>query len=617
VWLRVEVDGHDVPEGALSKQGSWVFSGVVAGSAPPAQPSTVTWTGRAHTLRVYFSANASSGRVQVTRDGRSREIDLYRPAGHEDTVVLNEFGGDVVSDRLALPHRNPTQWLAFAVGCLLLGALVVCLFDLAVGAGAGSNKYALPELRHVRRWDIVAFALPQLCIYLIYLLLFYPAIMTSDSLDQWSQSQTGLWNDWHPPLYAMMESGLRAFWNSPAIIALMQIVMLAFASGSLIAMARAAACAPRWAAYAGALLCAAFPVVAIDSITLWKDIPYSASVVFVTAMTIGVTCLSLPMLRKLVWVLLGFLAVVICLAFRYNGLPFLLASLLLIVCLAPREKWRAVGMVVTAMLVVYVFNGPVLNALGVVRTHASVSLAIHHIAAHQAAGEVLTSQSDRDLIRRVWTGTGNLPYDCSYAGVTIYDPRIEGVALQGAARDMVQLAVRLALAHPRVELRHTLCVSSMVWRLSRIGGEPIFLSAPSIYSSGDALHWIADNNLGLKQSPKLGKVGGRLRNFINDIVSRETVRRPAFFLYLLLFGGLAAIWRQRRWELGTCIVIAALAQSSSILLFNVAPDPRYQLSVVVMGLALAPLLLSATRHAFANASWINATDDRGDRKVTN
>lgn len=590
VWVRVEVDGHDLPASAFASDGNWTFQGAVAVSQPPHQPAKLTWSGRARGLTVHFVAHAWSGKVRIDRDGEVQELDLYRQPGTESSVDLQLLGKGVQSASLEFPHRSLLQWYAFAVDALLLGCLVTLLADVFVMSRRDDEAAVLQQRWQVGRWDWFLYGWPLAAVCLGYLLLFYPAVMTSDSLDQWAQADVGIITDWHPPLHTLMQGAVRLAWNSPAAIALVQIIWLSASIGTLIAFARAACGAPRWVGYLGTALCAIYPVIGLCSITLWKDVPYSAVVIYFVTLMIGMVCLKLPLLRSVGWLVYTIAAIVFCPAFRHNGLPVVFVTLIALVLLCP-DKLRTTLVFCGGLALSFLITGPAMDRMGVIRMHPIVGIALHHVAGHLAAGQLPASVEDRDLLKRMMSGTLAWPYDCSYGGVTLYDPRLNGDEVRENYRRLLKITGELALSYPRKEISHVACVSALVWRLTRTSTEPTYLSPLSLYMTADGVHWISPNTLGIAEVHRFGRWGDRARRLIYEVLDHDSLRRPAAFLYLLLFAAYVCWRRQRNGRLAVSVVLVTLAQSGTLILFNVAQDPRYQFPIVLLALALAPLLL--------------------------
>jgi len=104
-----------------------------------------------------------------------------------------------------------------------------------------------------------------------WLLLFWPGIMTPDSLNQWSQMLSGQLDDWHPPFHTMMNWMITNIWLSPASIAITQILALSLAVGyGLQLLWRNGV--PEWAAWIICLLVALSPVNGVLVVTILKDV---------------------------------------------------------------------------------------------------------------------------------------------------------------------------------------------------------------------------------------------------------------------------------------------------------------------------------------------------------
>jgi hypothetical protein len=238
IWFHLDVDGSAVPLADFSSDGNWIEQSDYIVSVPYRQPALASWSGRANGGKLSFITHDWSGIVRVTENGVSRDLNLYRAPGGSTTTAINLVDPAPGVSTLKYPHRSGVQWWVLLVDAMLLGFGVVLLYDICAGTFvrrridpervADMPAVSPPGLR-----DFLIFSMPQALSYLGALLLFYPGIMTSDSLDQWLQADTGLLNDWHPPMHTLLEAGLRLLWDSPACIALFQALALAASPGAL------------------------------------------------------------------------------------------------------------------------------------------------------------------------------------------------------------------------------------------------------------------------------------------------------------------------------------------------------------------------------------------------
>ncbi len=101
----------------------------------------------------------------------------------------------------------------------------------------------------VGRWYWLRFALPCAAVWSLYLLAFWPGIMSQDSVDQWHQLLQGRYEDAHPAFHTLTVWLITRVWLSPAAVALVQIVILSAAIGFGLAMLRSYG-VPAWALWA-------------------------------------------------------------------------------------------------------------------------------------------------------------------------------------------------------------------------------------------------------------------------------------------------------------------------------------------------------------------------------
>lgn len=108
----------------------------------------------------------------------------------------------------------------------------------------------------------------------LWLLAFWPGVMTHDSLQSWSQALTGEYTNWHPYLYSMYVKFLTLFYRSPASVAIFQMLSLSALSAYVFGRLYALAQNKKLIFISFLLLLTSIPV-GLLTITLWKDVIYS------------------------------------------------------------------------------------------------------------------------------------------------------------------------------------------------------------------------------------------------------------------------------------------------------------------------------------------------------
>ena len=341
VWVRLIADGRDARLRDVEAGPSWTAANGYLISPINSPPDKIHWNGHySSDVYVEFFTHPWSGQATLRWAGKEQHYNLYSPTGGEIRVRL---AGAVPNPHfLTLPTRTPLQYLVQACQSVTLGLLLLAGFGLASRWPSpwqsARNDEAQPSLGR----EVLIAALPLLLVGSILLVLFLPAILTTDSLNQWAQAASGSFDDAHPVLYAFYLWFIQQILPSPTLAAWLQLAVLALASGWLATVVRRACNAPRWTSTAGGLLLAAYPVTALSSITLWKDVPYATSVVALTAFVIGNTFLDRPSLRKWYNCLALVLLAACCMALRHNGPPVAVAAFLILL-LRPGTRMRVLA----------------------------------------------------------------------------------------------------------------------------------------------------------------------------------------------------------------------------------------------------------------------------------
>ncbi|MGG0645300.1 DUF6020 family protein [Sporosarcina gallistercoris] len=437
-----------------------------------------------------------------------------------------------------------------------------------------------PFESRVSPWKIALYALPSLLVSTYFLVAFYPGAMTPDSLAQWDQAHTHHYTDWHPVVHTMLLSVLVSIWDSPAIIAIFQIVLISAGTG-IAGWALDQARIPKPFIWVALILFALSPVHAISSITLWKDVAYSAALLLFTLLmymivrSSGRVLVCWPFIAG--YALTGFMVMF----FRHNGFPvFLIVTAFVLVMY--RRYWTKLLPVAAAMVFIYqIVVNPVYTALNV---HPSdpqemLSLPTQQIAAIVTEGGDMTEQQ-RDYVNRIfpiekWHEKYN-PYSVDsikfswgdYDRFTIYND------WGRYARNYLQLVKQ----NPDIAASALFKQTSLIWQIN----EP-----EDGYTSKYTTHIYRNNEYGLV-NPVLNEER-RMHAYTYLKVADETIPflwRPAFYTALaLLFTYIAYL--RNGWRAWLLLLPIAL-NTGAVFVGIPAQDFRYLLS---NSMIVLPLML--------------------------
>ena len=237
---------------------------------------TLTWHGRVTSaVALKLSTSPTAGKVRVLWDGKEHLLDLYSPAesATPKTILL-----DLAATPDYWTPKRTCVCLCAALG-MALPFTVICLWLVSRKTSVAAD---VPR-GTLASWTWPGYGLPLLLAGAGYLAIFPPALMSNDSLGQWSQMLSGGYSDVAPIFHTMTNWLITRLWFSPAAVAWTQLVAMSLVTAWTLKRLRQWGLS-RTLAWATSGLVAIMPAAGILSITLWKDIPYTICMLILALM---------------------------------------------------------------------------------------------------------------------------------------------------------------------------------------------------------------------------------------------------------------------------------------------------------------------------------------------
>ena len=186
----------------------------------------------------------------------------------------------------------------------------------------------------------------------LYLIGFYPATMSPDSIEQWRQAH-GLipLNDAHPVFHTLVIRALTAVWDSPAMVALSQLLFMAAVCASFFVYLYKAGIPFKWLLVL-AIFMGIMPINGIMAVTLWKDIPFCVSIVWLTLILTELLTQTYIINRRITLICLVLSLIGVALL-RHNGVPVAFATAVVLVYLGWKNKRKEMYLPVLCFLLVF------------------------------------------------------------------------------------------------------------------------------------------------------------------------------------------------------------------------------------------------------------------------
>ena len=551
----------------LNPQGNWSEQG----DALQIQPDTdfsLEWQGKTgRVLQVVFQPTGEPRTVEIRLDGQAYALELQNSSGYAVS-----FKQDFDIPVFYLLPAALAFLLISAYGLLLLWALL--------------DKLPIKNEKHTPgKGEWLAYALPALLVWGLSLLVFWPGMLSNDSLGQWGQALSGQMGDWHPIFHTFLLSLLMKIWYSPALPALLQILALAlvFARGLGLLQVYGA---PRWILWPVTLLFAVFPFNPLFSITLWKDIPYAIALLALFILFLRIALSSGAWLaEKRSWLWLGLAGFAVA-AFRQNGPAVAFLSISGLVFFF-KPYWRVILRGLAVALLAWIGVKGLLNwAYNPETGNSSQSnlILLSHIAAHVEAGTEL--DTEQSVYLNSLMPLEDWEADCCYIGGLSYNPDFDRQTYLENFSKNLRLTVNLFLRDPLVDVRQQLCASEMNWVFC--GNR---CSLKSLHAFNDVTpggeSWILPNEYGLQAQSLLPGLVTPLVSILSNLgfFSGQTgaLLKPALYFYLSLVLIIAACLRRRNGRLAALLLPLTL-QTGILAVIIFAPSFRYQYGVCLMGL---------------------------------
>lgn len=122
------------------------------------------------------------------------------------------------------------------------------------------------------------FFLVSTAIFSLWTVAFYPGIMTSDSVDQWRQASDLRLSDWHPYLHTLYLAFFQRLFRSPFAVAVFQVLATAGFFSYTFAYFWKKNVSKKLLITLFLLFVFSIPI-GIYNVTIWKDVPFSLSVI--------------------------------------------------------------------------------------------------------------------------------------------------------------------------------------------------------------------------------------------------------------------------------------------------------------------------------------------------
>ncbi|MGG1643643.1 DUF6020 family protein [Paenibacillus sp. NRS-1782] len=445
--------------------------------------------------------------------------------------------------------------------CIALFCIVLSVtqFLMKSGVEISTNKN--------NKFRILYYATPSFVIFLVYLIAFYPGVLSPDSLDQWSQIFTRKFDDWHPVAHTWFIMFTTLLWKSPAAFSIIQVIIMSLIIGY---------CGytfenygvKKFFIYLSVIFLSLVPINAIYSITMWKDVLYS-----------GLLCLVSIYIANIVisegfWFnckINGFLFVISSVGvtlFRHNGFIIFSLTILISIMIFKKKLMKLYLWSVPVIIIYFIVTIPVFNILKVTPSDPNEALAIptQQIASVIALDGKMTTEQlqffENILPIKVWKDQYN-PYTVDPLK---FNNQFNRGFLRENRSDFLKNWLTLCIQNPNIVIKSYLKQVSNVWQIKQFDDGITSLYSTSITENSNSLKYGLSNQI---ISAKLTETLSQILNLSRDSI----IWRAALYNVLIVLSLFIVIWR-RNYKL-VIVAMPITLNTLTIMAATPAQDFRY------------------------------------------
>jgi|GEM_PF-792990 len=430
---------------------------------------------------------------------------------------------------------------------------------------ARQDKLNIPQ-SHSRLKLYLLFLGILLACWSIYLVAFFPGILTNDSYLQWGQLVgQHPYNNWIPIFHTLVYKALISIWHNPAIIAIAQMLFLGGICSSFLVFLYKKGIPYKWLVIS-AVIIGLIPVNGMYTITLWKDLAYCCSLLWLTLVLAEI--ITKTYIFNYRTTLICLVVSLFCVAtFRHNGLlAIMIVAAGLIIWGIMVKRREIVAASIISVIAIFAFNIGIRKALPIIPVPRAVSLTtpMHGIAAVIFYGGKLSDHTRQEMLKilpdSAWKSL-YYPYSADNYLFRSNSPFLDNLS-QWSTSKGIGLYLDALKTSPFIVLRDRLYGTELLWDVSE--GEGSF---NYIYNTD-----LGENPYGLKQwkNPLKKYMTGFLEFAVknaNTILFRAGIYNLMFLLLFLLL-----IKRHKKFML---VFLPLIGANTSLAIAMAHQDFRY------------------------------------------
>ncbi|MGE5626547.1 MAG: DUF6020 family protein [Solirubrobacterales bacterium] len=416
-----------------------------------------------------------------------------------------------------------------------------------------------------------------------YLIGFYPGFMSVDSISQWKQMVEFKFSSWHPVISTLFYYICARLWNSPASVAMAQILILTivFMFGIYVLLKLKV---NKIILSFSILFFALYPTNGLMVINLWKDIMYSIMLLWLTIILIEIITSKgkwlAPRYHRII-LIINLLGVIFL---RYNGILTFALVIISLAIVFKKYRKKTIGITIIIMIMYGIISGPFFNLLKVEKEPSVEALGIpmQQVAAVIKYNGML-NQHQKEFFNKLlplnlWASEYN-PYSTNPIK---FNDKFDVLYASQHKGEFIKFWSVAVINNPGIVTEAYLKHTSMIWR-------PVPYKDAYTYTLTAG---ISKNDMGLKSAVLSQGVTYRANRILSYTLETDKMIyfwRPAVWLYICIIAGL--IIAKLRGKEYLLLLVPILSNSLAFMIATPAQDYRYQYVNFLIASIMVPMTI--------------------------
>lgn len=420
-------------------------------------------------------------------------------------------------------------------------------------------------IKKIEITDIIIFVIIlEIWIYIAYM--FAPGIMTSDSIDQWNQVHTGVFNDVHAPLHTITEWMISKIWDSPKAICIFQILLFDIIWTVICKKLRNKNKIVGILQIIGTVLIAIMPINYMYSVTLWKDVIYSYIILaLIYLIYVGIknnfkyTTLQIVLLT---------LFTAIIMKMRHNGIiiGIVLIPLLMIFMWKNTKSKKAIIKLVSSLIIFLVIIKLIYSCFDI--TYRATIMNKKWFTLYKIGvlyqNDAITDENDLAILEDIMPLDNWYRYTWDYTmNGLVFSLDMDYKKVNEHMDELWNMMLKYAIKNPKIMLKHYIHLTSVIWQLDEPEDGYTAIIQPVTYvNEGELAH--RDNRDYMKIANKI----------IESMDDYKIIYRPAIYMYasIILVTLFVMLTKKKSYLL---LVVPMIMNAISLIPAMTGQDVRY------------------------------------------